>query len=145
METGLHTYSTPALAYLGDSVLELLVREHLVRNGYASSARLNQKALSFVRASVQAEAIKKILPLLTPEEEAVYRRGRNIGHTNTPKSASVLEYRMATGMEVLFGYLHLAKREERMRELFMRAYSIEEKPEKEKSTLPEIQQKETET
>ncbi len=145
METGLHTYSTPALAYLGDSVLELLVREHLVLNGYASSARLNQKALNFVRASVQAEAMKKILPLLTPEEEAVYRRGRNIGHTNTPKSATVLEYRMATGMEALFGYLHLAKKEERIRELFLRAYSIDEEPGKDRSVLPEIQQKEMET
>ena len=115
-------YSTAALAYLGDVVIELLVREHLVRCGFSSSARLNKKALDFVRAPMQAEAMKKLLPHLSEEENAVFHRGRNIGHTNTPKSATVAEYRAATGMEALFGYLHLAGREERMRELFLLAY-----------------------
>ena len=122
MNDSLNTISTAALAYLGDSVLELLVREHLVRCGLSSSARLNKKALDFVRAPMQAEAMKTLLPHLSEEENAVFHRGRNIGHTNTPKSATVAEYRAATGMEALFGYLHLAGREERMRELFAIAY-----------------------
>ena len=115
-------YSTAALAYLGDCVLELCVREWLVRKGLSSSATLNSEALAFVRASAQAEAMKKILPLLSEEEEAVFRRGRNIGHTNVPKSATVAQYRNATGMEALFGYLHLLGRKDRIDELFEAAY-----------------------
>ena len=66
--------------------------------------------------------MKNILEFLTEEENAVFHRGRNIGHTNTPKAATVAEYRAATGMEALFGYLHLAGRHERIAELFAAAY-----------------------
>ncbi len=125
MEQALHTYSTASLAYLGDCVLELCVRERLVREGLSSSAALNRKALTYVRATAQAEAMKRLLPLLSEEEEGVFRRGRNMGHTNTPKSATVSEYRSATGMETLFGYLHLAGRRERIAELFEAAYPME--------------------
>ena len=124
MADQLCTYSTAALAYLGDCVIEMCVREHLVRSGISSSARLNRLALDFVRAPRQAEAMKKILPLLDEEETAVFHRGRNTGHGNTPKSATVAEYRAATGMEALFGYLHLAGREERIRTLFAAAYPV---------------------
>ena len=124
MENSLNTYSTSALAYLGDSVIEICVRERLVRQGLSSSATLNKRALDYVRASAQAEAMKNILPLLDEEETAVFHRGRNIGHTNTPKSATVAEYRSATGMEALFGYLHLAGKKERIAELFDAAYPL---------------------
>ena len=126
MKNKLNTYSTAALAYLGDCVIEMCVRERLVRLGYSSSAKLNKTALDYVRAPRQAEAMKNILPLLTEEEDAVFHRGRNIGHTNTPKSATVAEYRAATGMEALFGYLHLAGQKERISELFDAAYPISE-------------------
>ena len=122
MSNTLNTYSTAALAYLGDSVIEICVRERLVSEGHSSSARLNKLSLDYVRAAAQAEAMKNILPLLTEEEDGVFRRGRNIGHTNTPKSATVAQYRAATGMEALFGYLHLAGRTERIKELFDAAY-----------------------
>ena len=117
------TVSGSALAYLGDSVIELCVREYLVNLGISSSSHLNEKALKYVRASAQAEAMKNILQLLDEEESAVFRRGRNIGHTSTPKSASVSEYRTATGMEALFGYLRLTGRNERIEELFLSAYA----------------------
>ena len=120
----LNTYSTASLAYLGDCVLELCVREHLVRSGLSSSSALNREALNYVRASAQAEAMKRLLDVLSEEEAAVFRRGRNVGHTNTPKSATVADYRSATGMEALFGWLHLAGRQERIRELFALAYEI---------------------
>ena len=122
MDPLLSTYSTYALAYLGDSVIEICVREYLVRSGYSSSAKLNKKALDFVRAPMQAQAMKNLLPHLTEEEEAVFKRGRNIGHTNTPRSSTVAEYRVATGMETLFGYLHLAGKQDRIKELFALAY-----------------------
>ncbi len=124
MEPMLNTYSTASLAYLGDCVLELCVRQYLVKSGLSSSASLNKKALEFVRATAQAEAMKRILPILSEEEEAVFRRGRNVGHTNTPKSATVAEYRAATGMEALFGWLYLARRQERIDELFLIAYDL---------------------
>ena len=124
MEPMLNTYSTASLAYLGDCVLELCVREYLVKEGLSSSATLNKRALEFVRATAQAEAMKRLMPHLSEEEAAVFRRGRNIGHTNTPKSATVAEYRVATGMEALFGWLHLAGRQERIRELFALAYEL---------------------
>lgn len=114
--------STPALAYLGDCVIELLVRRHLVESGIGTSKNLNKMALDYVRAPVQAEAMKNIIPLLTEVEEGYFRRGRNIGHTNTPKGATVAEYRAATGMEALFGYLHLTEQNERAEELFYAAY-----------------------
>ncbi len=123
MENQLNTYSTASLAYLGDSVIEICVRKRLVKNGLSSSAALNKAALLYVRATAQAEAMKNIADLLTEEEAAVFRRGRNIGHTNTPKSATVAEYRNATGMEALFGYLYLAEKHERIDELFDLAYS----------------------
>ena len=118
----LNTYSTASLAYLGDCVIEIKVRERLVKMGLSSSARLNKAALAYVRAPMQAEAMKRLMPYLDEQETAVFHRGRNIGHTNTPRSATVAEYRSATGMEALFGYLHLAGRAERIAELFELAY-----------------------
>ena len=117
--------STAALAYLGDSTIELCVREVLVKKGVSSAKNLNAEALRFVKAEAQAEAVKRILPLLSDEETAIYKRGRNIGHTNTPKSATVGQYRMATGLEALFGYLHLTGNEHRIKELFTLAYEKE--------------------
>ncbi len=118
----LREISAPALAYLGDCVLELCVRRHLVEQGFSTSRNLNAEALRFVRATAQAEAMKRILPVLDETEAAYFRRGRNIGHTNVPKSATVSEYRTATGMETLFGYLHLAGKTERIQELFQIGY-----------------------
>ena len=114
--------SVPALAYLGDCVIELCVRRHLVEQGLSTSAHLNAAALDYVRAPAQAEAMKQILPCLTEEEESYFRRGRNMGHSNVPKRATVSEYRAATGMEVLFGYLHLTEQKERINTLFRMAY-----------------------
>ena len=119
---------TPAaLAYLGDSVIEVLARERLVSAGIPDSARLNLAAAKYVRATVQSDAVERILPLLDEAEAAVYRRARNIGHTNTPRSASPAEYRRATGMEALFGWLWLGGEEgkTRARELFCADYGNE--------------------
>lgn len=117
--------SSASLAYLGDAVLELRVRERLVELGYASSKALNQHALEYVRAGAQARAMERILPVLTEEESAVFHRGRNHGHGAHPKGATVGEYRNATGMEALFGYLYMTKNEARIAELFALAYPKE--------------------
>ena len=119
--------TTPALAYLGDSVLEVCVRTYLVtERGLSTSAHLNRASLDFVRASAQSAAVGRMEPYLTEEEASVYRRGRNMGHGNVPKSASVAEYRRATGMEVLFGYLRLTGKTERIDFLFRVGYGLSE-------------------
>ena len=118
--------TTPALAYLGDSVLEVCVRTYLtVERGLSTSAHLNRASLDFVRASAQSEAMGRLEPYLTENEAAVYRRGRNMGHGNVPKSASVAEYRRATGMEVLFGYLSLTGQNDRLNQLFRLGYGLD--------------------
>ena len=117
--------TTPALAYLGDAVIELYVRGRLVEAGYSTSASLNQKSLDYVRAGAQARAMQKILPMLTETEAGVFRRDRNMGHGNVPKGATVAEYRNATGMEVLAGYLHVSGEQERLYELLGAAFEFE--------------------
>ncbi|MBQ7358356.1 MAG: ribonuclease III [Clostridia bacterium] len=126
MAQNIREISTEAFAYLGDSVIELKVRKHLVDKGLSHSGTLNREAQRFVKASSQAAAMQKILPLLDAEEEAIFKRGRNMSGGNIPKSSSAAEYRAATGMEVLFGYLHLCERYERIDELFTAAFDITE-------------------
>ncbi len=116
--------STEALAYLGDSVLEIRVREKLVNDGISGSGNLNRASLAYVKASEQAAAMHRLTEVLTEEEALVYKRGRNMSGGNVPKSATMAEYRTATGMEVLFGYLHLLGRHARIHELFNIAYNI---------------------
>ena len=122
MSINIREISTGALAYLGDSVIELRVREVLVKRGISGSGELNRASLAFVKASAQASAMRRILPLLTEEEESIYKRGRNMSGGNVPKSATMSEYRTATGMEVLFGYLHLSGQQDRIDTLFETAY-----------------------
>ena len=109
--------STAALAYLGDCALEMLVRRALVEAGVSSSKRLNTEALQFVSAPKQAAAVKKIIELLDEEESAYFKRGRNMGHSNTPKNASVGEYNRSTGLEAVIGFLKITGNDERIDEL----------------------------
>lgn len=112
-----------ALAYIGDCVIELEVRNLLLSKKIYDSATLNKNALSFVKAGAQSAAFEKIEPILTEEELSYYKRGRNTHTAKTPKSASALEYRRATGFESLFGYLYLSGQSERIKELFSLAYA----------------------
>lgn len=106
--------SAANLAYLGDCVYELFVREHLVRGGVRKPS---VESLKYVTAHIQSALAEKIVPLLTEEEESEYKRGRNIGHSSTPRSSTALEYRRATGLESLFGWLYLSGKHDRIREL----------------------------
>lgn len=112
--------SAANLAYLGDCVYELYVRAYLVRT---SSQHPSVESLKYVTAHVQSSVVEKILPMLTEEEEAVFKRGRNIGHSNIPKSSTAAEYRRATGLEALFGWLYLMGRHDRLGELFDAAFA----------------------
>ncbi len=109
----IHTISPLALAFVGDGVYSLLVRERLLTIANRPVGDLHRLAVDSVRAEAQAEAMERLLPHLTEEEEAVYKRGRN-AHT----ARNSAEYHRATGLEALFGYLYLDGRLERMQELF---------------------------
>lgn len=111
-----------ALAYLGDSVLECLIRERLILKGFEKSGKLNSEALKYVTAVNQAKAYANIESILTEKEADIFRRGKNSSHLNVPKSASAKEYKIATGFEAIFGYLRLCKNEERILELFDLSY-----------------------
>lgn len=110
-------YSPLTLAYLGDGVFELLVRERLVLRENRPNGTLHREALRYVSAAGQSDGLEAILPLLSPEEEAVFKRGRNSdaqGHRNT----DIIQYKRATGLEALFGYLYLIGETSRLETLF---------------------------
>lgn len=100
-------YSPLVLAYLGDAVYELYVRKHLVSKGNTHVDKLHNAAVQIVKAEAQSEAFRKIENILTQEETAVFKRGRNT-KSAVPKHASVAEYRAATGLEALIGYIYLS-------------------------------------
>ncbi len=122
-EKFINSLSGATLAYLGDAVLEVLVRRYLVSLGVADGGKLSKLALNFVRATAQSEAVERMMPSLTDDEEYIYKRGRNAHGIAIPKSASAAEYRRATGMEALFAYLDLCGKLERAEELFRIAYT----------------------
>lgn len=106
------------LAFIGDGVFDLFVRERLVCKANCPVNRLHGQAVQQVNCRSQAAAVKKLLPLLTQEEEAVYKRGRNAHTNHVPKNSEPADYHAATGFEALFGYLYLKGELERLRELF---------------------------
>lgn len=113
----IRSFSPLTLAYIGDAVYEIVIRTIIVEKGNAPVNKLHHKASSLVKAVAQKAAMEKILPLLTEEEEAVYKRGRNAKSYTSAKNASVIDYRIATGFEALMGFLYLMGRNERMLEL----------------------------
>jgi ribonuclease-3 family protein len=110
--------SNLGLAHLGDAVYELMVRVWLCEHGKCTSGGLHRAAVSYVNAPRQARMAEKLMPLLTEEEQAVYKRGRNTKVNSIPKNANPGEYHAATGLEALLGYLYLHGRQERINELF---------------------------
>lgn len=106
------------LAFIGDGVFELFVRESLVCKANCSVNSLHKKTVTQVCCSAQAGAVEKILPLLTQEELDIYKRGRNAHTTHTPKNATSADYHAATAFETLFGYVYLKGNISRLREFF---------------------------
>ena len=105
------------LAFVGDGVFGLLVREYLAAGSNAHAAVQHSRAVAMVRCEAQAEYMKRILPYLDEEEEGVFRRGRNYHTSHSPRKSSAA-YHIATGLEALFGYLYLQGNIQRIRELF---------------------------
>ena len=111
------TYSSLALAYIGDDAYDLVIRTFVLNHGNMQVNKLNKRACSIVKAETQSKMVGIIEPFLTEEEIGVYKRGRNAKSVSTAKNASINDYRRATGFEALMGYLYLLKRFDRMTEL----------------------------
>ena len=111
-----------SLAYLGDCVFELWVREHLIKSGMFGVGKLNEASHAYVTAKSQSAAFHRIEEMLTEDETDLFKRGRNSQHLSVPKSASGAEYRTATGFEALCAYLWLDGRKERMYEILEAAF-----------------------
>lgn len=120
-EADIRTYSPLALAYIGDAVYDLVIRTVVVERGNRSANNLHKQAVAYVNARVQAQMADVLQSMLTEEEAAVYHRGRNAKSYTSAKNASVIEYRKATGLEALCGYLYLTGRQERMLQLIRAA------------------------
>ena len=117
-EDEIRAISSIGLAHLGDAVYELLVRTYLCVHGKATGKGLHRATIALVCAQSQSRFADLLLPSLTEEETAVFKRGRNANVHTIPHSADRAEYQKATGLEALFGYLYLQNRHERINELF---------------------------
>ena len=106
------------LAYVGDAVYETMARLYTLSSGNQPVNKLNRKTRAVVNAKAQAEMYFRIRPLLTEEEDAVFHRGRNANSHTSAKNADIIDYRHATGLEAVFGYLYLSGQKERAVELF---------------------------
>lgn len=106
------------LAFIGDCIYEILVREALVCEANRPVNELHRESVKYVSAKAQTEAYAKIKDMLTEEETAQFMRGRNAKVGHSPKSATDAEYHTATGIEALFGYLYLSGKTERIKQLF---------------------------
>lgn len=110
--------SSLGLAHIGDCVYELMVRSWIISRGRLTGGGLHKETVKYVSAPAQAEAVERIRDLLTEEELAVYRRGRNTRVNSVPKNANLGQYHAATGLEALFGWLYLNDEHPRLNELF---------------------------
>lgn len=120
-EQRINAISNLGLAHIGDGVWELLCRSYLCAMGEKTVGQLHRDTIAMVKAPAQAAYAEKLLPLLTPEEAAYYRRGKNSHVHAVPKGATPAEYAKATGLEALFGALYLSGQTARANELFQAA------------------------
>ena len=115
----INAISNLGLAHIGDGVFELLTRSWICAHGDQTVNRMHRDTIALVKATSQAKFADKMLPLLTEDEKALYRRGKNSHVHAVPKSATPAEYAKATGVEALFGGLYLAGQTDRINEIFV--------------------------
>lgn len=120
-DVDIRTYSPLTLAYIGDGVFDLIIRTVVVGKGNTRPNKLHYRTSGIVKAHTQALIIEYLLPYLTEEEADIYRRGKNSKPQNKAKNATASDYRKATGLEALVGYLYLTDRFERLVELVKQA------------------------
>ena len=116
-EVDIQTYSPLTLAYIGDSIYDLIIKNLVVNHGNKQVNKLHQETSSLVNAQTQSKMMRVLQELLTEEEHAVYKRGRNAKSVSPAKNQTVTDYRRATGFEALCGYLYLKKDWKRLLDL----------------------------
>ncbi len=110
-------YSPLVLAYIGDCVIDLIIKSMVISKGNKQVQKLHEETSKYVQASAQSAMMRAMQPHLTEEEHAVYRRGRNTRSVSPAKNQSITDYRRATGFEALIGYLYLKREYDRLMEL----------------------------
>ncbi len=125
------------LAFIGDAVFNLFIRERLVIKEKGTSHKLHVLSTEYVKAASQSKISKALMDTFTEEETYIFRRGRNTKSTTIPKNAEVQDYKYATGFEALLGYLYLTKQTERLYKLMEQAADIIEAPGMEKKNEKE--------
>lgn len=123
-ELDIREYNIKTLAYIGDSVYELYIREYLVRNSREVANKLHLKTIKYVSAKAQEYIINNIYETLTEEEKEVYKRGRNANASTIPKNTDVVIYKKATGFEAVIGYLYLTKQKRRLEDIIRESIRI---------------------
>ncbi len=116
-EVNANSYSPLTLAYIGDSVFDIVIKTVVVEQANCAANKLHKKTSALVKAAAQAQMAEFLLPVLSEEEQNILRRGRNAKSNTIAKNATHSEYRKATGLEALIGYLYLEGRTERFVEL----------------------------
>ena len=114
------------LAYIGDVVYELYIREHVISNSHEQVNKLHKKTIKYVSAKAQARIVDAINNELTDAEKDIIRRGRNAEANTVPKNTDVITYKIATGFEALIGYLYLTKNNERLNYIITKSIEIVE-------------------
>lgn len=120
----IRTYSPLTLAFVGDCIYDLIVRTVVVERANAAPNALHKKKSEVVKAAAQAACAEALLAELTDEELAIYKRGRNAHSYTTAKNASIGDYRKATGLEALYGFLYLTDRMDRLFYLIKRSFEL---------------------
>lgn len=121
-DTDIMMLSPLVWAFIGDAVYELYVRTYVTGCSKKTSENLHKTSIEYVRAEAQSSVLEEILPILTDEEQNIVRRGRNTKTAHLPKNASMIDYRRATALEALVGYLYLLKRYDRLDEIMRSAF-----------------------
>lgn len=116
-EADINAYSPLVLAYVGDTVFDLMIKSMVVNEGNRQVQKLHEETSHYVQASAQSLMMRAIQPVLSEEEHGVFRRGRNAKSVSPAKNQSITDYRRATGFEALVGYLYLKKEYARLVEL----------------------------
>lgn len=116
-EVDIREYSPLTLAYIGDSIYDLVIKSLVINEGNKQVQKLHAETSSLVQASAQSKMMRTIQEILTEEEHAVYKRGRNAKSVSPAKNQSITDYRRATGLEALMGYLYLNKDMKRLIDL----------------------------
>lgn len=116
-EVDIREYSPLTLAYIGDSIFDVIIKSLVVNEGNKQVKKLHSDTSFYVQASAQSQMMRRIQDHLTEEEHAIYKRGRNAKSVSPAKNQSITDYRRATGFEALMGYLYLKKEWKRMLEL----------------------------